>query len=258
VKVSLLVLSFCLITGCANSDFSGTTATSTSKPSKTKDSPVDDKTESEEIETDDSEQEKKKNDPDKNKPGVEKTDDEILNESTGESEEFVCADRSYRINNQCIDAVPVYHWENTLTNKHLYTLTATQVCQSANPETDPVSVCGGEAVQGGGWRYVALEFYTTPNDAEQIPGLSKFYRLYKHTGAGHFYTTDDAERDEKIADAFALEITHQIFSTKQKFTVPLNRWRNTASGQYLYSVTLKNSDTLAGWTFEKISGYVFK
>jgi hypothetical protein len=257
MKVSILVLSI-LFTGCADSDFSGTTTTNKSKSAKTKDSPVGTESGGEEIETDDNEEKTEKKDPGKLDPSSEKTEEETLEEGTGESTAFVCADRSYRINNQCVDAVPVYHWENTLTNKHLYTLTATQACQSANPETDAVSVCGGEAVQGGGWRYVAVEFYTTPNSAEQMPGLSKFYRLYKHTGAGHFYTTDEAERDEKIADAFSLELTHQIFSTQQKFTIPLNRWINNSSGQYLYTVKLKNGDTLVGWTFQKVSGYVFK
>ena len=223
MKISILAISI-LFSACADSDFSGTTATNKSKSTKTKDSPVETQGEGDEIETDENE-EKKEKDLDKLDPDSEKP----LNESTGDLSAFVCADRSYRINNQCVDAVPVYHWENTLTNKHLYTLTATESCQSANPETDAVSVCGGEAVRGGGWRYVAIEFYTTPNSAEQIQGLSKFYRLYKHTGAGHFYTTDETERDEKIAQDFALELTHQIFSTQQKFTVPLNRWRNTSS-----------------------------
>jgi hypothetical protein len=123
VKISILAISI-LFSACADSDFSGTTATNKSKSTKTKDSPVETQGEGEEIETDENE-EKKEKDLDKLDPDSEKP----LNESTGDLSAFVCADRSYRINNQCVDAVPVYHWENTLTNKHLYTLTATESCQ---------------------------------------------------------------------------------------------------------------------------------
>ena len=191
----------------------------------------------------------------------------VSNPPTPIVSETVCAERKYKIDGKCIDAVAVYKWFNTFTRHFLYTLTADQSCN--NPTNERPVICKGEAVGGAGWTYQKIEFYVLPVEIKEISSLGKFFRLFKGDPVNlHFYTTDDNERQSFQADGFILELTHQIFVKQEPYTFPLYRWHNSETNAYLYSVsagpdcqsqTLCNGEALgADWRFEKVAGYVFK
>ncbi len=186
--------------------------------------------------------------------------------------ELVCANRKYRIGDECVDAIPIHRWFNPTKGDHFFTPAAGPGCVG---KSSAAAECGGELVNEGGWtNYEGIAFYAMPLDRPAVPGLAPFYRLFKGASADHFYTTSEAEKNNAVTSlGFVLEGAYQVFAKEEPFTKPIHRWYNPTNGDHHFTFAagpgcVGKSSTAAecggekvnegGWTnYEGVAGYLF-
>lgn len=105
-----------------------------------------------------------------------------------------------------------------------------------------------------GWSAEDIRFVTFARRTSQ--SMVPLYRMSRPAGGGHFYTTNEGERNSLVAGGFVNE-NHIGYVYTQPFSdlVPLYRWYKPRQDRHFYSTDRAEGDR-AGFQFEGSIGYV--
>jgi len=108
----------------------------------------------------------------------------------------VCGPRTFKVNNVCVPALPVFRWYQPSGADHFYTMVAGAACQGKNKLAVE---CGykspthhGETVNEGKYSFEGAGWYTIENIDPKNVQIHRIYRLYN--GRDHLYVRTEEER----------------------------------------------------------------
>ncbi|KAJ7627980.1 hypothetical protein DFH06DRAFT_1006585, partial [Mycena polygramma] len=136
--------------------------------------------------------------------------------------------------------VPVYRDFNDAIGDHFYTTNVSEY-NSAN--------AGGYFAES-----VRFAVFSTAQ-----PSTTQFIRLYNGGLGDHFFTTNSTEASNAAATGgYVLEDLAPMFiyPTQVCGSVPLYRSYSSAKTDHFYTTSQSEQDTLQGYNFELIAGYV--
>jgi len=146
----------------------------------------------------------------------------------------------------------VYHFWAAKDDRHLYTIQKLERDRLLNKS-------------GGIWTYAGLAFYALPPDSAKPPNVLPVYRFSSARSGIHFYTMNEAEKDQLLREPSSTWTYEGIAfyawpKADEKDLVPVHRFWSERLGQHFYTANDGEKARLVAefsqtWTYEGIAWY---